>query len=380
MLETTRFLRENGMDWSLLESRFGISVTKSPCGNMMKLSYSQIDSPKTEPIVMECRGLILYAEDAFPVAVPFDRFFNFGEALEITSQFVWGDSVAAFEKVDGSLSILAFDHRHSNEWFFTTRGSFAEGELIPGKSWKEMMWAAAPPKRKIENVLDQKVTYIFEYCSPYNKVVRDYREPIMYLLAARHNETLVEFSDEELDALALELGVLRPERYVITSPSEADKFILDRSEGDATWEGLVCKDVNGLRVKIKSPKYLSLHHMKDNGNIFLPKNLISFVLAAERDELVVYFPEVGPYYDKLMDWTEKQFTSLVSVMESAKTLESQKDFALYITKEVPTPFASLLFRLKAEGKLNVPDLRDMWISSKDLIVKVLDREGFSYDL
>ena len=42
-----------------LESEFGIQVKEYPEEGLYVFNYSQIESPKMHPIVMECRGLIL---------------------------------------------------------------------------------------------------------------------------------------------------------------------------------------------------------------------------------------------------------------------------------------------------------------------------------
>src|SRR5574344_1742136 len=49
-------------------------------GNLVLFKYSQIDSDFFNPIVRECRGIILEKDTWRVVAYPFKKFFNFGEA------------------------------------------------------------------------------------------------------------------------------------------------------------------------------------------------------------------------------------------------------------------------------------------------------------
>ena len=80
-LEVQKFLDdeyEDGLD--RLTELFGIKVRRYPEDNLVLLDYNQIDSPKTHPIVIECRSLILALDTLEVVSRKFDRFFNLGEA------------------------------------------------------------------------------------------------------------------------------------------------------------------------------------------------------------------------------------------------------------------------------------------------------------
>ena len=76
-MEVIKFLKANGNNFQKLTDVYGIKVKDYPEQKLVVLNYDQINSPKMEPIVQECRGLILdYALNV--VCRPFDRFFNYG--------------------------------------------------------------------------------------------------------------------------------------------------------------------------------------------------------------------------------------------------------------------------------------------------------------
>lgn len=78
-MKVQEWLRNNGGNLELLEEQLGITHNVHEDGRVI-LNYSQIDSPKQNPIVMECRGLILDKNNNWElVARSFPRFFNRGE-------------------------------------------------------------------------------------------------------------------------------------------------------------------------------------------------------------------------------------------------------------------------------------------------------------
>jgi len=113
-LETQKYLRD-GNTLDDLKTKYGIRHNRS-YDNLVILNYSQIDSPKTNPLVMECRGLILEADTWNLVSIPFYRFFNYGEATDIVN-FNFDDAVLQ-EKIDGSLIQLFY---YNNRWRMATR-------------------------------------------------------------------------------------------------------------------------------------------------------------------------------------------------------------------------------------------------------------------
>lgn len=105
-----------------LSTTFGIKVKDYQ--HFIGLNYSQIESPKSDPITIECRSLKLMkpadANNNWIVASrSFDRFFNYGESPDQYANFDFNESVI-MEKVDGSI-IPIWYNSIDNKWEISSR-------------------------------------------------------------------------------------------------------------------------------------------------------------------------------------------------------------------------------------------------------------------
>jgi hypothetical protein len=372
MLHVQEYLL-NGKTLEDLTVHFGIKVVKHPVDPLVILNYDQIESQKMLPIVMECRGLVLEIDTWKVVAKAFNRFFNAGEALEITNKFVWEGSTA-LDKEDGSLILL---YNYNGTWRVNTRGSFAEYNIHEcGKTWAEFFWEALG-KTADEITAADDICLVFEFCSIWNKIVRLYPESKAILLTIFHiyDELLLEFSTRLCDVIAKVHNFKRPESHKFKDTDEVIAFLNEKEESDPTFEGIVVRDVNGLRMKIKSKTYVALHQLKGNDNIFLPKNIIPFILAGEEDEVLTYFPEVADIMAEVKAKMQMAYLDLYFVWSFSQVYEDQKSFAIFVTKDTPvkTPFTGIIFSLRKEhGQFQSKDiLEKVWRNSADTIVKFL---------
>lgn len=360
MLETQKVLR-GGTPLEQLVNDLKLRCTHSPCRKLVTLNYDQIESPKRHPIVRECRGLVLEVGSWDVAARSFPRFFNAGEFPEEEAKFDWTDFVAE-EKADGSLMLL---YHHDGIWRVNTRGSFALGEIQPGlgRTWEEAFYLALPDEKALD-LLPKGCTYVFEFCSRWNKVVRDYPDPTLFLLSAFWNSNGNEQSEVFCDIWAKRLGVKRPERYPLSSLAEVAKFVNDQ---EATFEGCVLRDRTGLRLKVKNKAYVALHHLKDNGSVFATKRLVPLVLRNEHHEVLTAFPEAAP---RLVEVATEMGANLARVQmawDIAKQAKTQKEFALLVN-EYGGPLKSILFTARKTGKTPW----EVYQQSEELVVKTLE--------
>jgi T4 RnlA family RNA ligase len=331
-------------------------------------NYDQIESkPKTHPVVRECRGLVLDSQNWEIVAKPMQRFFNWGEVADEMPLFNF-DNFIVDSKEDGSLCILYY---FNGQWHGNTRGSFG----LDNMQFQDFTWRDGFLKAmKIESwdhlngLLDPEITYVCEFVSPWNKVVRTYAQPKLYLLAAFRAEK--ELHWDEVDNLARVVTFfLRPFRYQFKGIDEIITF-LHSLESDPTFEGVVIRDHDNKRWKIKNPLYLSLHQIRGSGdNLYNPKYLVPFILKNEGDELLTYFKEAEETFNKLKIEVDGFYNQLLDLWVKYKDIENQKEFALAIKGK--TPFGSLLFNLRKNGNQTEQKLRQMWQESGDFILKVL---------
>lgn len=372
MLNVQKYLIETN-SLEKLKEEFGIEYNVKD--NLVILNYSQINSPKTNPIVLECRGTVLEIGSWDLVAKPFDRFFNLGEALELQKNFDW-DSAVPQEKLDGSCIIL---FEYSNKWYANTRGAWGtENKLINESTWSDVVFGLIGGRinelslynNKLKE-LGHKVTYVFELCSPWNKIVRMYSKPNLVLLAMiqSNKDYYTELDKETVDCKAKEFNFDRPTKFNWTNKEDLHKKLEEITEKDKTFEGFVVVDRNNNRVKIKSASYLSLAGMGQN--LFMYKNLIEWILKNEVDELLCYYPEAEKSVEQLtIDINKIKQLTIKSYNLSGKTLVTQKDFAIAITKTNPTPLAAMLFYIRKKTLDNEEiDWDKMWLKYKDIFLK-----------
>lgn len=314
-LAVQRFIEQHS-DWEKLlqEKPYCMTISRDKMfgRNLVMLKYSQIDSDFKNEIVRECRGLILDEDTFEPVCVPFFKFGNYGESYcpEIDWKSCW-----VGEKLDGSLIKIV---RIGNNLLWSTNGTIdafkaplAEQIGCLAKSFGELAWLAIVENWRaanghdrnvcvdpdvvngwLRNLLEEGHTYMFELTSPYNKVVVSWHETKLNFLGVRDNSTLQEtyFSDHALNKI-FNVPKVFPLKSIDDCVKAAEKL-------DCNNEGFVVCDKNFNRVKVKSPTYVALHHMKNN-NILSYARGIEIVRGNELDEVLTYFPEFAEHLQKI---------------------------------------------------------------------------------
>jgi hypothetical protein len=365
MLNVQEYLKSKSLDE--LHTELGIEVCKHDSLPLVILNYNQIESPKTHPVVRECRGLTLDTRDWSIVGRAFSRFFNWGEMADEMPLFNWSKATA-FEKVDGSLILFYF---FEGAWRVNTRGSFG-GWPIFGKEWQAkyfgkpmtFTWTdgilealGMKSLDELKAVLDPSLTYVCEFCSLWNKVVRDYPTPTVYNLSAFKGEE--EVGQQNVPCFKAVRS------YPLVSADDVQRFVSEHPE--STFEGCVVKDDENRRWKIKNPRYLTLHKMKGgNGDaLYQPKNIIPWVMQGDEAELLTYYPELSPLVGEVKETLDGHYKELESLWNATKHLAVQKDFALAIVGK--TKLKAILFNARKKGIT----LKEEWRESADYLLKCL---------
>ena len=169
MLYVQKYLQNNSLDD--LKNDFDIKHTIKD--DLVCLKYG-IKSPKYNPIVIECRGIVLSLPDYNVIARPFDRFFNLYEGDDY-KKFDWSNAII-MNKLDGSL-IKVYYH---GKWYCGTSGTVdASGNvgIENDKTFKELFEESigGSIQEKFKNLPKDK-TYLFELTSPENRIVSRYKK------------------------------------------------------------------------------------------------------------------------------------------------------------------------------------------------------------
>lgn len=348
-----------------LQEDLGINSYRHPTLPLVGFKYNQIDSPKTNDIVRWSRGTVLRDNSWHLVAQSFVRFFNLGEGSpDDASSFDWSN-FRCWTKLDGSLIIMYW---WDGQWLANTSGSFGLGPINSHdkRSWQDVVWQVST---LYKSKMDPTLTYVFELCTPWNKVIRYYPDPKLVMLGAFRGS--MELDPEEARSMGEQAGAEFVEEHRFSSKKDIESFLADKEQKDSTFEGVVIRDQHGIRYKVKSRTYLSLAHMYGNGELGRPKRILPFVMAGETSEILSYFPELKDEIRNVQDVVDNEYEKLLTVWKDCYQIEDQKEFALEIKPR--TKFTGLLFQLRKElGKnQNEEELRNKWKTSCEMIVKLL---------
>lgn len=339
-MQVLQYIKENGIQ--KLNEEFGIMVKLYDEG-LYVLNYDQINSPKANPIVMECRGLII-DHNFNIVSRSLDRFFNLGEQPDTQVHLDWSKAECA-EKVDGSLIKI---YNWKGTWYCSTRGTaFAESNCNFGDSFKSLIFKAldCDDEGEFQHLcnlwLDADWTYILELTCRENRVVKSYDGYTLHYLASRHNQSS-EFGDDYEKQAALMIGAREINAYKFSSVDDCintAKHLPDLEEGYVVYQAgkPVCK--------VKSPAYVAVHHIRGEG--LSPKRIMQLVLINEQDEYLNYFPEDEKFFTPYVEALQELLNDIVVVYDRFEGIIEQKEFALSVKDY---PFSGVLFQARQKKK------------------------------
>lgn len=301
-MKLVNFIKKHD-NWEYLFKREPYFLEIKRDGGFVMFNYNSLASDFSNEIVQEARGVILKEDTMEIVCYPFTKFFNAGEPN--AASIDW-NSAKVQEKIDGSLMKLWF---YDNTWRVSTNGMInAFNAPLPGGSlfsnFGELFMSTF--NTEILSMLNKNYTYMFELVSPYNKVVVSYPYIKLYHIGTRDNKT-----EKELD---IDIGMDKPKLYNLTTEEDVK---LSASKLTFNEEGYVVVDKNYNRVKIKSPAYIQVHSMKNNGAV-TTKRILSMIINGDDKEFLSYYPEYKSDFDKVQRMYLKYKRHLA---EAQKTIE-----------------------------------------------------------
>lgn len=341
-----------------------LRVTPHPTLPLTIYNYDQIDSPRTGP-ARDCRSLVLDNNGKL-VSRSFSRFFNIGEFSEELNEFNWSNGILVQEKLDGSLiSFFYYDG-----WHVRTRGSWANDNMqFQDFTWKDAILKALDlgSLDQLDNYLDRRLTYVCEFCSPWNKIVRYYPNPVVYFLSAFEGATELHWEDDRVGYRSLhqEIFLDTPVYYLYSLPEIVD-FIQKKESKDKTWEGCVIRDCKNRRWKLKSSNYVLAHKIVTG---LTDKNLIEAIATGIIDEWWKDLPD--EWFKEVREKSQIYKSQFHEIYEQAeqnfkyalKNSEGKrKAFAAIAAK---TAYPHLLFKQLANKSID----KDIWKIIKEKLKK-----------
>ena len=331
-------LRSGAETLETLEQKYAISAKRHGYyPNLVLLKYDQIASQMGNPLVQQCRGIILDEDDNWRVvARPFDKFFNLGEPN--CAQIDWA-TARPLEKLDGSLAILYY---YDGQWHMATSGtpdaSGPVGNL--DKTFKDLFWQTWYDAGYTTDSLDRDFTWMFELMTPENRIVVPHSRYSLKLIGVRHRVT-----GEEIDIRDPKYNLENDFEVVQEFPYKSPEALLTSFENmdGLMQEGYVVVDAKFNRVKIKHPRYVLFHQMVGS---LTKKKVLDAVRRGESPEILTYFPTWAAEFeamkaklDFLVGVYENAYEGLISYKDQPMALKDipvQKDFALAI-KDIGLP-------------------------------------------
>jgi RNA ligase len=219
----------------------------------------------------ECRGLI-FASDGTIMSRPFHKFFNVGERAETQPCCIdIAQPHVITEKLDGSM--IRPIRTGGTLRLATKMGVTEVAEKAEPLLTTEM-------RNWLQGMMDKSLTPILEYIAPDNRIVLEYAQPQLILLAVRCNVTgeYLEMPEDspfpkvpQYGSLATSLG-----EYIAMARQQQNR------------EGDVLRFADGHMVKIKNDWYVNLHRII--GSISSARNIVALILTQSLDDIMPKLP------------------------------------------------------------------------------------------
>lgn len=335
MIELVKFIQKSGL--ATLERNYYIKVNRhQKYPNLVCLKYSHRNSPFTELIVRQARGIILDENNNWEiVSYPYDKFFNYGEKHAATIDW---NSAKIYDKLDGSLMVLYY---YRDRWLVQTSGRADGSSDVKGYelTFKDLFWQVW---QQLGYQLPQEFDrcFMFELTTPFNRIIVPQKDSLLVLHGVRNLSNLKEESPE-----------IWAEKYnwkvVKTFEFQDIDFVLEKAKNLSILEGegFVIKDANFRRIKIKASQYLLLSYRFENilQSDEIESRMLDLILINESDEFLAYFPEFEPIYLQVKSQLDRLIDDIDLCYQKYRDIPLQKDFALAIENH---PFKNILFGLR----------------------------------
>ena len=352
----------------------GVYASFSKSGHKFSLNYDQLEAKESNPLAQECRGLILSRDGGMSMlpeaievdskmkydhivpgatrvlAFPMKRFFNHGQGA--AAEIDWADpNLAILEKLDGTLTIVYYDP-YTHKWCVATR-AVPEADILLDNglyTFRTLFEKALKETNgmsfdEFTDKLDAEITYCFELTTPYNRIVVDYKDNRITLIAARSviygmaaivgGETWESFGELNIDNVPT-YGVPHVQAHTFTCVNDLLDWV--STQNPLEHEGVVIRDFKFNRLKVKNAAYVAFNKARDILGTSA-RNCLELVLAGKEDDVIPALPP--EIVDRIRDiksgvacMIKEYDTSYKTFRCAADTINpgNKKEFALLITQ------------------------------------------------
>lgn len=308
-------------------------------GDYIVIDYAFVEGDSfDDPMRRECRGITFDKETGVLIRRPMEKFDNYGEKFSQDKCDFEKDHIVT-DKRDGSM-IAAFTNK--GQVRFGTRAGITEHSVKAEKHLDETL------KNACSRLIMWNFTPIFEWTSPDNRIVLDYKDDEIRLLRIRHNETGIYEHWDAVEAWANVMGIKTVDRF--NGVKVSDEWIAQQKAEGLGIEGFVVFfPETSFSVKIKTDEYTQMHRAVsyfERENMVLP-----IILDNQYDDLLPALSEdrqqrVRDYASAVWNEVKDHEEDINKSLEIMKAVVApiRKDQALWIQANVRRELWPVMFR------------------------------------
>ena len=245
----------------------------------------KIEYDEMAAIRRECRGL-LFHKDGTIMSRRLHKFFNVNERDETQfSKIDFSQPHVVLEKLDGSMITPVIVGTTTGPDGIISGGYVRWGTKMGltdvGMGAEEFVARNPDYARFAMFVMTLGITPVFEWCSRKQRIVIDYPEDRLVLIALRHTVTGEYKSYGEMCALGDQFGIDVVKAY--DGDSEDLALLMDETRSSQGIEGWIVRFDDGHMLKVKGEWYLRIHKTKDH--LSQEKNVVEMITSAGIDDI-----------------------------------------------------------------------------------------------
>lgn len=342
--------------------------------NLIIFKYNQFNSDFSNKVVCESRGIILEKGTWKIVAHPFNKFFNYGETqaynLSLKDSYI-------IEKTDGSLIKIFY---YNNEWRIATNGTIDADDAsnMDGISFSKIFFDIISKEDfdKLTVNFSPNLTYLFELVHPSNRIVVDYGDlkEIVFIGLKENDGDLHDFNifyksiKKKYEKIFKKFSIRFPKKFNVINVNDMSQLsdLADKHNNKGNnFEGfVVVQAINDLvvgRVKVKSPKYVHLHHVATGEGV--TNNLVSVLLDNEEEEFEIYLDKLPESVKEEYKLLKNEYFNLIEYLSKKGTYYrkrsfelTRKELALEIQNGIRRDRVGLIFTMVDKPELKAIDI------------------------
>jgi RNA ligase len=236
-------------------------------------TFPAVDTP-LDAIRRECRGILFYPDGRI-MSRRLHKFFNVNERDETAAHLIdLGRPHVILEKLDGSMITPVFTEagvRWGTKMGLTDVGMGAEVFVAQHPQYQELALQC----------LEGGQTPIFEWCTRKQRIVVDYPDDRLVLIAIRDNITGEYMAYPYLQFIGEQYGIEVVKAYAGTT--ENMQHLIDETRGAEGIEGWIIRFDDGQMLKVKGEWYVRIHKAKDA--LVHEKNVVEMLVNEAVDDV-----------------------------------------------------------------------------------------------